>query len=184
MNDNLWPWLLSVVGLIGLWLAGKRRALGWYVGLGAQLLWVAFALITGQLGFLLSAVGYGVVYARNAWRWSQPSESSPEALTPSYTAVQLYDLHVAPLFVQFDRDLDRFHGRLISAVHQQIGSAAITVIQDHRLAFDPIRCLGCSWKPEEFAPAYEVVDQHAEHLRRELFKAYADRKDPIRLCMP
>jgi hypothetical protein len=31
-----WSWLLTAVGVLGLWLAGSGRKLGWAVGLGAQ----------------------------------------------------------------------------------------------------------------------------------------------------
>ncbi|MCD7440246.1 hypothetical protein K4B79_18705 [Streptomyces lincolnensis] len=68
-----WSWLLMAVGVTGLFLAGRRRALGWAIGLGAQLLWFVYALSTQQYGFVVSAVAYGWVYARNfrAWRTNE-----------------------------------------------------------------------------------------------------------------
>lgn len=65
-----WSWLLTAVGVTGLYFAGRKRALGWAIGLGAQLLWIAYALSTRQYGFLASAAAYGWVYAKNfrAWR--------------------------------------------------------------------------------------------------------------------
>lgn len=65
-----WSYVLAFVGIAGLVLAGRDRSLGWAIGLGAQGLWIAYALATGQHGFLISAVAYGAVYARNwrAWR--------------------------------------------------------------------------------------------------------------------
>ncbi|MFE9921571.1 hypothetical protein ACFYQA_08310 [Streptomyces sp. NPDC005774] len=65
-----WSWLLTAVGVTGLYFAGRKRALGWAIGLGAQVLWVAYALSTRQYGFLVSAFAYGWVYAKNfrAWR--------------------------------------------------------------------------------------------------------------------
>lgn len=65
---ELWSWLLMAVGVTGLWLAGSQRKVGWYVGLFAQVLWVAFALSTHQFGFLVSAFAYGTVYLRNVLR--------------------------------------------------------------------------------------------------------------------
>lgn len=64
-----WSWLLTAVGVTGLWLAGSRRSIGWAVGLGAQGLWVAYAISTRQWGFLVSAFAYGTVYGRNLARW-------------------------------------------------------------------------------------------------------------------
>lgn len=66
----LWSWLLTAVGVTGLYFAGRRRALGWAIGLAAQLLWIGYAISTRQWGFLASALIYGSVYAKNfhAWR--------------------------------------------------------------------------------------------------------------------
>jgi len=69
-----WSWLLTAVGVTGLFLAGSRRVVGWRVGIGAQGLWVAYALATRQYGFLVSAFAYGTVYVRNARRWACESD--------------------------------------------------------------------------------------------------------------
>lgn len=66
-----WSISLAAIGILGIWLAGQKRALGWAVGVAAQLLWVAYAVVTGQWGFILSAIAYGAVYARNWWRWTR-----------------------------------------------------------------------------------------------------------------
>lgn len=64
-----WSWILTAVGVVGLWLAGRRNPLGWAVGLGAQGLWLAYALSTQQYGFLFSAMAYGTVYTKNFLSW-------------------------------------------------------------------------------------------------------------------
>ncbi|MCS4278036.1 hypothetical protein M2390_003259 [Mycetocola sp. BIGb0189] len=69
---EFWSYLLTAVGILGLWLAGGKNRAGWAVGLAAQVLWVAFALTTHQYGFLLSAVAYGTVYIRNFRAWKKP----------------------------------------------------------------------------------------------------------------
>ena len=53
-----WSWLLTAVGVFGLYLAGKRDRRGWVVGIGAQSLWIAYATATKQWGFYVSAVAY------------------------------------------------------------------------------------------------------------------------------
>lgn len=74
----LWSWILTAVGVFGLWLAGRRSPWGWAVGMGAQGLWVSYAVATSQYGFLVSAGAYFWVYLKNfrAWRReiSQASE--------------------------------------------------------------------------------------------------------------
>lgn len=73
-----WSWLLTAVGITGLLVAGTKRKAGWAVGLGAQVLWIAYALATNQLGFLVSALAYGSVYAHNWIRWNREENTWPE----------------------------------------------------------------------------------------------------------
>lgn len=75
-----WSWALAAVGLTGIWITGHRRAAGWLVGLAAQALWLAYALASRQWGFLVTAVAYGAVYARNWWRWH--AEANPAGPPP------------------------------------------------------------------------------------------------------
>jgi len=75
-----WSWLLTAWGVTGLVLAGRRKSVGWAVGLSAQALWVAYAIATRQWGFIVSAVAYGCVYARNWMTWRR-SERSIEEVT-------------------------------------------------------------------------------------------------------
>jgi hypothetical protein len=64
-----WSVLLAAVGVFGLWLAGRKNMWGWAVGASAQILWVVYALVSKQYGFLLSAFAYGWVYLMNLIKW-------------------------------------------------------------------------------------------------------------------
>lgn len=66
-----WSIALAAVGILGIYLAGKKNLWGWAVGVGAQLLWIVYAIVTGQWGFILSALAYGWVYGLNWWRWAR-----------------------------------------------------------------------------------------------------------------
>lgn len=66
-----WSIVLAAVGILGIYLAGKKNLWGWAVGLGAQSLWIVYAIVTGQYGFILSAVAYGIVYGRNWYLWKR-----------------------------------------------------------------------------------------------------------------
>jgi hypothetical protein len=70
-----WSYLLTAVGVSGLWLAGRKSQWGWAVGLSAQGLWIAYAVATQQWGFIVSAVAYGAVYGRNFLRWRNDGRS-------------------------------------------------------------------------------------------------------------
>lgn len=69
-----WSWLLTAVGLTCFWLAGRKVWWAWYVGLAGQVLWLAYALSSGQFGFLVGTFAYGWVYTRNALRWTRERE--------------------------------------------------------------------------------------------------------------
>lgn len=66
-----WSWLLTVVGVTGFILAGRKVWWAWYVNLGCQALWAAYAVATHQWGFLVSAGVYTVVFGRNAAVWTR-----------------------------------------------------------------------------------------------------------------
>jgi hypothetical protein len=76
-----WSWLLTGVGVFGLWLAGRRDRRGWMVGVGAQVLWIAYATATHQWGFYFSALAYGWVYVRNARAWKVAKPATEERVT-------------------------------------------------------------------------------------------------------
>lgn len=66
-----WSWILAAVGITGLYLAGKNNATGWAIGFCAQFLWAAYAIVTDQLGFLVTAAAYGWVYYTNWRKWQR-----------------------------------------------------------------------------------------------------------------
>lgn len=61
-----WAWsvILAVATLAGLWLAA-RHALGWLVAAAGELVWVAYAVVSRQWGFLALAAAFLIVYVRN-----------------------------------------------------------------------------------------------------------------------
>lgn len=64
-----WSWLLGILGVTGLWIAGRQVWWGWLINLSNEVLWVIYAIVTEQYGFILMALAYAIVYARNAVAW-------------------------------------------------------------------------------------------------------------------
>jgi hypothetical protein len=60
----IWSLVLAAIGLLGLWLIGDGRKIGFLFGVLAQVAWAAYAVMTGQWGFILTCVAYGWVYLR------------------------------------------------------------------------------------------------------------------------
>jgi len=64
-----WGLALTVAGIAGVWLvAGRFQKVGWALLCLGQGLWIAYALLTKQLGFIPGVIGYALVYARNYLR--------------------------------------------------------------------------------------------------------------------
>lgn len=77
--NQLWSWGLTVVGVFGLYLAGKKSPWGWAVGIVAQILWLTYAIVTKQWGFLFSSFAYGFVYVKNFRAWRKIESDSVES---------------------------------------------------------------------------------------------------------
>ena len=76
MTTNLiWSVALAATGILGIYMAGSKNVWGWAVSFGAQSLWIVFALVSGQYGFILSALAYGYVYGRNFIKWRNEREA-------------------------------------------------------------------------------------------------------------
>jgi nicotinamide riboside transporter PnuC len=67
----VWSFVLAAVGILGIYLAGRKNLWGWALGVFAQALWIVFAIVTQQWGFIFSALAYGWVYGLNWWKWSR-----------------------------------------------------------------------------------------------------------------
>ena len=65
----LWSYVLAAIGIFGIWLAGRKNLYGWAVGVAAQVLWIAYAIVTQQWGFIFSALAYALVYGNNWRKW-------------------------------------------------------------------------------------------------------------------
>jgi nicotinamide riboside transporter PnuC len=76
MTNIWWSISLSLIGIIGLHIAGRKSQWGWFIGMGAQILWIIFAIVTNQYGFILSALAYGTVNWNNWQKWRKDKRKS------------------------------------------------------------------------------------------------------------
>lgn len=65
MISQWWSWLLALTGCLGFWLVGSGRREGWALNIGVQFMWITYAIVTHQWGFILGSIFYGAVFARN-----------------------------------------------------------------------------------------------------------------------
>lgn len=69
MTPLAWSILLPLVGAGGLYLTTRKLWYGYAVGLGVQLLWVTYAIVTVQWGFIGSALLYGWINILGIRSW-------------------------------------------------------------------------------------------------------------------
>ena len=64
-----WSWILAVIGVTGIFFVGRKTIWGWHILLLNEILWITYAVITKQYGFIFSALAYGVVYVKSYMLW-------------------------------------------------------------------------------------------------------------------
>lgn len=69
--SGLWSWALTLIGVSGFWLAGRKVWWAWYINIANQVLWTAYAVTTEQWGFLMGVPIYLAVFVPNAVRWTR-----------------------------------------------------------------------------------------------------------------
>lgn len=71
MNNQLWSYLLTVVGLTGFALATYKVWWCWYINIFCQALWFTYAIVTEQYGFIAASIAYTVVFTNSAIKWTR-----------------------------------------------------------------------------------------------------------------
>lgn len=66
-----WSVVLAVIGVLGLYLTTRKMAAGYAVGVGVQVLWITYAVVTAQYGFIFSALAFGAVNFLGFVRWTR-----------------------------------------------------------------------------------------------------------------
>ena len=66
-----WDYILSIAGVLGFILAGKKIWWAWYVNIAAQFIWFAYAIVTHQYGFFIGSAIYFLVFSKNAYDWTK-----------------------------------------------------------------------------------------------------------------
>lgn len=84
---SYWPWLLTGLQVLALWSAGSKRWWGWLFGAAVQPPWIAYALVTGQFGFIPGCAISAAVQAYSFARWNGlvPSATGAPLLTNTTT---------------------------------------------------------------------------------------------------
>lgn len=70
-SAQLLSWAVGAVGLIGFHFSGKKVWWSWYINLGCQTLWFAYAIASSTPAFAATALFYTFVFGNNAIKWTK-----------------------------------------------------------------------------------------------------------------
>jgi hypothetical protein len=80
-------WVVTVVGVTGFVLAGKKVWWAWYVNIGCQALWVTYALVTHQWAFIIASTIYTLTFTKNAIAWTREHRERSAVADPDHRPV-------------------------------------------------------------------------------------------------
>ena len=67
----MWSYTLAGLGVLSLYLTGKKLKSGWLIGLVNSGLWIIYGWTTNQYGFILSALVFIAVQYKNYLAWAR-----------------------------------------------------------------------------------------------------------------
>jgi len=74
----LWSFVLEGVGLLGVFIAGRKHWQGWAILLFNVGLWTTYGIQSRQYGFVVASLAYAVVYTRNLLKWRRDKNEDIE----------------------------------------------------------------------------------------------------------
>lgn len=74
--SQLWGYLLSALGASSYLLAVRGIKAGLWVGVGTQFVWVSYALISDQPGFLFSVALFLPINVYGLWKWKKETNAN------------------------------------------------------------------------------------------------------------
>jgi hypothetical protein len=78
------PYLLSTITIYQVFLAGNKNVHAWIIGIGNQVLWLTWILVSQNYGLLPMNVAMWVLYTRNHFKWKKEASSTKKEPQPSY----------------------------------------------------------------------------------------------------
>jgi hypothetical protein len=69
--SQYWSWILVAIGVTGIFFVGRKTIWGWLILCVNECLWIVYAVMTDQYGFIVGAIIYGIVYVKSFLHWRQ-----------------------------------------------------------------------------------------------------------------
>ncbi len=74
-------WIAMILNALSIYLLGKRLKLGFFLGVVANLAWIAFAVLADSAATVIACSIFVVLNARGWWNWTRENgpNKAPEA---------------------------------------------------------------------------------------------------------
>jgi hypothetical protein len=70
-----WSYVLAAIGVVGIFFVGRKHRWAWLWLIFNECLWIIYAVVTNQYGFIFAAVAYTLVYIKSFMSWKSEAES-------------------------------------------------------------------------------------------------------------
>ncbi|NEE01828.1 hypothetical protein [Phytoactinopolyspora halotolerans] len=81
-----WAWILTGLQVLAMWAAGRQKWWGWLLGACVQPVWIVYAILTGQLGFVPGCLVSAVVQLQNFLSERDASAAARHVLNSDHVA--------------------------------------------------------------------------------------------------
>lgn len=71
-------YILAAGGILQIYLTGKKKRIGWLVGIATSIAWTYFAVSTAQYGFIISAAIFATLHYKNWVAWKTPANTETD----------------------------------------------------------------------------------------------------------
>jgi len=76
------PYVLSTITIYQVFLAGNKNVHAWIIGMGNQVLWLTWILVSQNYGLLPMNVAMWVLYTRNHFKWRKEASNLKKKSQP------------------------------------------------------------------------------------------------------
>jgi hypothetical protein len=69
--NNYASWVLAFSGVTAIYFVGRKQIWAWIWATFNEALWIYYAVVTEQYGFIFAAIAYSVVYIKSYRHWKE-----------------------------------------------------------------------------------------------------------------
>lgn len=64
-------WVLALSGVAAIYFVGRKQIWAWIWATFNEAMWIYYAIVTEQYGFIFAAIAYSVVYIKSYRHWKE-----------------------------------------------------------------------------------------------------------------